>query len=406
VKDKIGTYLNVGLLYYALEIHEHGQGHCYRLLEVANKKGELVIVGQRELDGLEELPAVIKKDRPLVLTLNTSGIITKIIPDAPQSNGEALVHNSFPNLDLEQFHYEIVQMEKGTLISICKKEQLNQILDQVQALKLLSVGFSLGICNLAHLAGFLGSAAVSLSRTVVTLENGSLTAFRPLADGELPNESTYDINGLEVQGGQLLNFGGILAFLFPQKGTLSNFAERKLSLKKEFRQKRHFNLILKASLLLVLGILFLNFLAFDHYFEKVTELRADSQRNTADKEQLAKIRERVSAKGTRMKAVLSTSDSRATYYLDRLARSVPNTLLLEGIQYQPLQRPLRSSKPVALEKNTILVSGSVSNNGDFSQWIETLEGFDWVRSVETEGYGYGNDDSSHFTLKISLYEDR
>ncbi|MEC7263730.1 MAG: PilN domain-containing protein, partial [Bacteroidota bacterium] len=153
---------------------------------------------------------------------------------------------------------------------------------------------------------------------------------------------------------------------------------------------------------IILGVLLANFLVFNHYFKKSERIRTNLALDSENKKNLTMIRDKVNEKEKKVDAIVSFSNSRTSFYLDRLAASIPESILLTEVQYQPLQMPVQVSKPVLLQEHTILVLGSSASSNDFSTWITQLESLDWVEKVETMDYDYRNNNSSEFKVQISV----
>jgi len=144
-------------------------------------------------------------------------------------------------------------------------------------------------------------------------------------------------------------------------------------------------------------------LIFSYYYDKLEILNQDSSINSSNKERLVKLKETVSSKETRVETILGNKNTKSTLYLDEIANSVPNTMLLDAITYQPLLKPIQKNKLIEQNLNTILIEGESYNSDDFSNWTDTLEGFKWIKAVETQGYGYKTQKSSYFKTQKSSY---
>ncbi len=399
------TYLNEGSVYYGLEVYEQGKNVLFNLLEVRRKKQELFIGGQHTFSTMEEVPKHVKKDAPLFVVFATQSVLTKVVAANTGQEHEAIVHGSFPNLDFSTFYYQLVPMEETTVVNICKKEHLDLYLNRLMELKLPVTGFALGISPFAALLDFLTEDSMPTSTYRVQLQNRSIQEVRPIEGSEPAQKTHYDLNGLSLPHTHLLVFASILGMLSKGVEGFNNFGEELQGLQKEFRNKRHFGLLLKSSLIFVLSLLLLNFLVFTYYFQKVETLQNTSALNRDSKSKLVALKRALESKEERVNTLLATTNSKATLYVDQMAMSLPVSMLFTEIQYQPLEKPMRPKKPIQLLVGTITVRGTASNGNDFSSWVETLESFAWTKSVETQDYDYGNRGLSNFTLKIEIHDE-
>ena len=396
------TYLTEGFTYAGLEIYDvHGvERYCF--LEVNKRKGELQITNKATLSSLSELKGHLKKDVPLFLSINTSKVLTKIVEDTETKNPEALVNNSFANLDLNNFYFEVIQMPQRPIIAISKKDYLNGIIQKLNELKIRIVHFSLGISILETITLYIQKRVISGSNFQIATENDLITKISPQ-----PNEADiqYDMNGLTLSSIYILPFSNIIGNLIQKQG-ITNFREICTDLKWKFKNQRIFNCVLKFSLVFYIGLLLVNFLVFDHYHDKVEILSTAVAANSSQRENLANLEASVKKKKERVETLSTSSNSKSTYYLDKLAKNVPDDILLDEIKYQPLLKSVRDSKPIELEEHTILVSGISKDGKEFSLWLEKLEKQDWISMVETLDYDYISTETSNFSIKIGFHENK
>jgi len=193
----------------------------------------------------------------------------------------------------------------------------------------------------------------------------------------------------------------IVNYVSKNRQKLTNFNDTNHNLERTFKNNRIFNLVAKSSLILILSILLINFLIFSHYFSKVEALETTSSANTINKSKLQELKTRVEKKEELVNTLVSAANSKSSYYLDIIAQSIPSTILLDEIQYQPLTKPVRASKPIVLNSDIISIAGTTVNGSDFSLWIENLEKLKWVTSVKTYSYDYSTKNTSSFSININ-----
>ncbi len=399
---KITTYIKEGLVFYAIEICDTSSDKQYHIIEVIKKKGELIISKEKTITKVEDIPSFIdKKDSPLFLCMNTKNVVTKLTPLNSNKNPEAIVHSIFPNLSFDNFYYQISQTKINTIISIVKKGEINALLEKLKTLKLLVTNFSLGISNLTAITSYTQENQIYTSNSKIHLENNSIVSISDLTD----KNNFNIISDLKVANNSILGFSSVINYISKGTQNLTNFSAISEDLENEFKNKRFFNLLLKSFLILVLSILVINFLIFSHYFSKVEVLETTLSANTINKEHLQKLKTKVEKKEEFVNTLLSAANSKSSYYTDQIAQSIPNTILLDEIRYQPFVKPVRESKPIEVKSNIITVSGKTISGHDFSLWIETVEKLDWVISVKTYDYDYNSKNTSNFSIKINMYED-
>ncbi len=394
------TYLTEGVSYSGLEIHEAHGKEQYHYLEVLKKKGELYLVKTEQFSDLRELPKSHKRNTPLFLSINTPKVLVKLARGTQTENPEALVHTTFPNLDLDNFYYEIAQLSSHPIVTISKKEYVDGIVKKLEELGLDIFHFSLGISAMAHSIPFMEDKVVALSNFQMALENGTI---REISHIEPSAPQDYLVNGLKLTSSSLLGFSHILGHLGGNVHA-TNFIKANGQYQSRFKNRRVFGYGLRVSLSFFILLLLANFLVFDHYHTEVNRLSSELTLDSSQKENLIQLENRVKTKKERVETLKAVSSSKSTFYLDRIAKSIPQHILLDRINYCPLDKPVRDSKPILLRENTILISGISKDDAEFSKWLEHLEKWDWISSVETLDYDFVSTNVSNFLIKISFYE--
>lgn len=396
--ERLQTYSTKGTTFYGLEVYQTGDRVHFYFLEVALVKGTLTITQSCVLDTLTLLPTVAKPSIPLHLVYNTAGVITKLSAPEFTLTNRAAIEQQFPGLNFENFYVQIAPLRDHKALSIVKKNEVDDVLTRLKNMKCTVVGISLGPCSLHALLNHIKEKTLYTNTEKIVWDNATLSITKT----EEHSVKKYYANGLVINSAALLPFSGIVTFLSGHRDTYSNFDALVIALKNEHKNQRTFTLLLRASLILVLTVLLLNFISFTYYFEKVTALKKSAVLEPSHKKNLTLVRNRVQEKEKKADALLSASNSRTTFYVDRVAATIPHSILLTEWHYQPLEKPVQASRAIALQQNKIVLLGTCTSSEDFSVWITHLEELAWVKSVETLDYDYKNNHSSAFKLQIRV----
>ena len=399
--DILRTYFTKGNTFYGLEVYQIGNNVKFHLLEVVKKKDELVIMNSQSFEELKMLIDFAKTSVPIFLIYNTDSTITK----HAESNFEdrAAVEQVFPGLNFENFYFQNSRVKGLSYISIVKKQDVENYLAQLKKMKFNIGGFSLGPCSLSTIVDYLKNDFI-LTNTDKVVLNGISDTNLSISRKKRDSTSTYNINGLSIKNTEVMAFSGILSFLTSNTTVTSNFGDVARNLESEFASSRTFSILLRSSLGFILLLLLSNFLFFNFYFDRVQLSKENLAFENENKKNLTAVRDRVTEKEKKVDAVLSLSNSRTSFYLDKLGASVPKSILLTELLYQPLIKPMQESKPIQLDENRILIMGTSISSEDFSSWITHLETIEWIGSVETLDYDYKNKNTSNFKIKIGVAE--
>jgi Tfp pilus assembly protein PilN len=97
-------------------------------------------------------------------------------------------------------------------------------------------------------------------------------------------------------------------------------------------------------------------------------------RNEVLKEQYAKRRRFIERSGL-------LQSSRFSYFFDRIARIVPDSLELTSLSIATTDDKIRLGKPIKYNENQILVSGSSKGSNPFNNWKDKLKREVWLKDI-------------------------
>lgn len=394
------TYLKEGTVFNAVEV-VNGESLEYHFLSVKKKKNELEILRACSFDSIEPIKSEVEKSSNVFLIINTNSILRKVI-ESSKLEDLALVNKAFPNLKTDDFYYETLTSGNNSIVSICRKEEVDSILKKISTHIIDISGFSLGLTSINNILPFIKEKKIQLYHTKIGIEN---SLIHEVEDVKRIESTTYSINGIEVSSQYLLGFSEIIGNVLQSNSSNSNFINENRILKDEFLNKRFFNLFSKGALIGLLGVLLFNFLFFNHYFNQSEKLLQTSEVNNLNKGKLLKLDSLVKIREKMAEDILSASSSKSSFYMDEIVKTLPATLLLSELDYQPLKKQVKEKEIIEFNNNTILISGTSTNSDDFSNWVESLEKYQWTSSVAIMDYDYSNKTSSLFTLQIKLNDE-
>jgi len=200
----------------------------------------------------------------------------------------------------------------------------------------------------------------------------------------------------------LLALSGALSSLLSKRESISSFETNKQALFNDFKQAQFFRQFLKIGLAFILGILLANFLFFNSYFNKVNTLQQTAQMNQVTKTKVLELNESVQKVEKMVEDMQNSSSSKTSFYANTIVNSLPASVLLSELNYQPLAKRIKADQPLIIEKNKILVSGTSSESDSFSGWLSDLEKKEWVSKIDIIEYGSESNRLSDFSIKIII----
>ncbi|MDB9954017.1 hypothetical protein OAD49_00460 [Flavobacteriaceae bacterium] len=395
--DAFWTYLQFGKHFCGVELSTQNQTEILNATVLLQSKKELNISASFKENSVEGLSKKLPKNQHIVLIVNNEKVLSKTIENK-QTDALKLVYSAFPNINLDDFYFEVLSQKGTHFINICRKDYIKTLVDTYAKHHLLILNISLGNHSLSNLVDFLNEKIIYSSNAKITLENNDILQIEK---GSVASES-YDINGSRVTNDQLPSFSGALQPILKNNATNTNFSTEKKRLVDSYKQTRFFNLFIKFGGLFILGLLLINFLFFNHHFDTVNELEQVSEINQSTKTQIHILNETVSKKQKMIDDLLKNNGSKSSFYSHTIIESLPKTILLSDYHYQPLLRRIKEDTPIELSEDYILVSGSSIGSADFSEWINHLEKIEWIAKVSIIEYRNTNSKKSEFKISILI----
>lgn len=397
---KIFTYLQYGSHFCGIEHTSKNGVDTIHATVLKQSKTELNIESTFQSANIEDVVNKLPKNQHAILIINNDKVLSKTI-ESENNEPLKLVYKGFPNINLEEFYFEVLSEKSKHFISLCRKDYIQSILEDYSKKKVSVIDISLGNNLVSILKSYVKTISISTSNSTINLEDNRITQIEKV---EVKPED-YEINGLRVSNEQLLSFAGALQSVIKNTSTETNFVARKESLTNDFKQTRFFNQFLKFAGIFILGMLLINFFIFNNYFNQVNELKQVSEVNQSTKQRIITLKESVSKKQKMVDDLLKSNGSKSSFYSNSIMQSLPNSVLLSDLNYQPLQKRVKADKDIELEKNSITLSGASNDSAVFSNWISQLDQKEWVIKVDIIDYGSSTNTNSDFKIKIVLNDD-
>ena len=401
MKDKIRSYIETGNTIYGVEQTQHDERDMFYCLGLKKAKNNLDKITEITFKNPKDLAKHIGKDKPIALIINSKDVLTKKVNGTIKDDLKIL-NEAFPNLDVNGFYYQVLKQETSAFVSICRKDVIDTILTNFENWKLNIVDFFLGNLTLAHSLSFTeNSGYITTNNHRITLVNNEIGGLEKLVN---PTTETYDINGIDISSKFLLSFSGALRLALGTDILLGNLNQKHLELKESFKQKRIFKLSSRIVIAFLLAALTINFLFFNYYFNKVNELRSTSDIASSSQKKMTDLASKVLKSKKKVEDIHRISNSRVSLYINSIVSSIPNTITLNELDYQPIKRRIQLGKPIESELQTIKVVGESTNSELFSSWLTQLEKLNWVKIVDIVNYETLNNSVSTFNISIKVDE--
>ncbi|GAA4235716.1 general secretion pathway protein [Postechiella marina] len=340
----------------------------------------------------------LSKKQHVFLIINNGHVLTGTLENE-SSEDLKLVNKAFPNINISEFYYEVIRQNAKCFVSVCRKTYVNDLIAAYIKLGVSIINFSLGNSILSNMVNYIKTACVQTSNALVFSNNDFIDR---ISFTEETNEEHYSINGLNSSSSYILSLSGGLTSILNDYQSTSNFQDKKGEFINDFKQIRFFSQFFKIGLILTLSLLFINFLFFNFYYKKVNVLQETSQLNENAKTKILTLNEAVNKAQKMSDDMLENSVSRSSFFIDVIVQSLPESILLTEINYQPLDNRIKEDKSIALQINSIIISGISNNSALYSDWILSLEGIKWINKVDVISYNDSKKSMSEFSIKMYI----
>jgi len=400
--QKIASYLQFGNHFCGIE-HAVVNGEDTMITSFLKKgKSNIEIERSFESRSIEEVTKGLPKNQHAVLLINNTNALSKSIT-SELKDALKLVYKVFPNIDLNQFYYEVLSQGKTHFVSICRKDHVDSIIEAYSKFNIKILSFSLGNASISNVSEFISEETIFTSNAKIVSGSKVITSIEKIKNNTLSN---YDVNGLEATNKTLLSLAGALQLVLKTESAQTNFEDLKLTLDNDYKQSRFFSQFFKFGLLFILGLLVVNFLFFSHYFDKVKTLQQTAQINETNKATILKLNDKVNKTKKLVDDMLKSSGSKSSFYTNAIVQSLPSTVLLSEIHFQPLVKRIKDEQAIRYNKGIIIVSGESTSSDVFSSWIAALESKNWIETIKINDYSDTSRSKSVFTITLNLNHDK
>ncbi len=388
-----------GRRYTAIE-HAFVNGKViYHCLTLDTSKKTLSVAQKKSHSSVEKCCENISKKHPILLVINNQQVLSKIVEKQFDNSLEA-ANFCFPNLLIEDFYIEITTHKTLSMVSICRKEIVEKIIETYKIKNRAITGFSIGNSALRNSIPYFNNTSFQSSNASFHLDNNK--QLKSIEWEQKTTLKTYNLNGLKISNYDLLGFSAILNFYTQQNQHLHNFLDRNRELLKNFSHRKGYYHGTRIGTGVLFTILLLNTLFFFKYQNEIKVFKESMPFNKVHDDQRTAMKIEIEQKKGLVNTIAAHSNSTVSWYLDELGISIPSTVLLSKIHYQPILKKVKQDKEILFDARKIIISGTTSVDENFTEWIKNLESKSWVKSCAVLGYGTGKNTKTSFTIHLAL----
>jgi hypothetical protein len=343
----------------------------------------------------------------MAIVVNGKGVLHRKI--GVENTSKNLIDNILPNANPHEFFQSVTEWNAFTSISIIRKELLEKIVLEFQKKGCTLLSVSIGVADIQYLAPFLTFEAQPVLYTThflvhfndqnqpVEIEN----SVSPV--GHAQGRTEYNIGDQYIKSPILLAFGAAMGLLASDPEVPPSFPNGELvKAREEYNYSRFYSVALWTLLATLFGILLINFFIYNHYFSKNKELQDSRLISSGQEEKIKKLEAAILVKENFLSRSGWNTQSRLSYFADRIAGLVPAGALLTNMKIFPVNTGYISEEaPLTFKKDTIQLSGSCDDPTELNQFANNLRNIQDFKTVSIKNYAYKKEvQGSVFLMEI------
>lgn len=340
---------------------------------------------------IADVIAKFGKSRAYAVHVQGIGVLTRKVEALAGFRDQLIVSG-----EKDDFHFTSYNDGQQVAVSFLRKTLLEPFLAPLREAKVFLLGISCGPIPLFLLLGENGEANFDFH---LQLRNGQIT-------GLSRNEQAQTrgiCNGIFLEKHEAFDKAVLHSYVAPNAAYTNAYTpEQTADAFREyarFSQFRFFGLTLVSVILvLLLG----NRMYMGRLNQEIVQLETDL---SLSNENLALL-DRMQLEKTRKEQLISSSGANANefiaFYLDKTGESVPKSINLVEMYVFPIAEKLKQKQKVEINQERIEIIGNTASSEVLDDWIEKLNRFDWVKSVELINYLDIEQAMAEFKIIITL----
>ncbi|MCE3229882.1 MAG: hypothetical protein K0S32_4433 [Bacteroidetes bacterium] len=368
---------------------DEGVIYHYSILKNKGKKLELTETGTSK-DELK-LPKSIEKNKiPLVLVINGKGVILKKISLSENSEAsfEDLIKSNLPTINPDEFFIQIFRQENFTaFITLCRKEQINNILSTVRDKNYQVANVLIGppsIIGLQPLWNNFNSLPTSLHKAELT--NGFADTFSNSTEKE-----QVKIEDISFQSDYTLGFSGALSYLM-QNPLVETNNEELLAIEKNHKEKNKLRFIMIVLVAITFTVAAVNVFFYTSYFDKNNKLETELSVYQGKYEQINQLLADYQKKKDLIENAGILNRNKLSEYADKIAKTIPDEVVLSELYFNPKDESEDSEDSLVKFRNKeLIIKGNCNKSLIINEWVNVLKMQKFVKDVSLEKFAYNNE---------------
>jgi hypothetical protein len=378
----------------AIEICFIDSGINYLYAHCRNKKNKFDLGETGTIKDLSQLPKnILRNKTPLVLIVNGKGVFLKKITINKEGNQDfsQIVHENLPAINQVEFFIQLYKQNEGAaFIVLCRKEQVNKIIEELQSKKFDIAGILLGAPAVIGLQPLWSSYNfLSTSLHQAELSNGSLDTITAYPPNFQSGKTTLE--GMSFSSEHTLGIAGGISY-FTQSTISESANEELISLQKNHTEnnKLRFLAICCVALAFILSVT--NVIFYTVCFDKNNTLETELGVYQGKQEEINKLLSDYQKNKGLIENAGILNKNKLTEYADRIGKTLPKEVVLSELYFNPKKDNDYSEDSLMTFKNKeIVLRGNCKKSFIINEWISVLKMQKFIHDVNLEKFAYNSE---------------
>lgn len=371
-------------------------------VHVSSKAKQLVKIAEHtHLKQMEQLASRLPQKIPLVLCFNGKGILLR---EQQETEAEQHLTSLLPGVNPSEFYHQSLTAGGKRYTFIARKPIIDEWLTRFTEKGYQVIDIQLGAGNLHNLLPFLPPTMATYTGHSLSfqVQQATLSKVYPTPAGATSEEVLtgnlyFQSSSLIALGNALQTFVHTISSLPPGLPVPALDQNKKnLSFHKYQTAFGWFTLIS------LLSILIINYIFFDHYFTRNQALASVILLNQEKSMMEQKLKEKIDSDFHYLQTLGWDKNSKHSYFADRVAALVPETIVLTSLNNHPLKEDDNNTHSQTFEQHQLILTGKSDDPSDLNQFVNAIRNIEEVNAVSLKSYLYKREtQNGQFIIEIN-----
>ena len=394
-----------------IECYWNGNSMLYNMshLKKKNNKVEQVaaLIGE---NSLENISKSLPKGIPVIIIVTGKSVLSRLVEVDADKNDSNILNKLIPNANLNDFclsyGHSPVTSSGEYHVSVIRKQLLLEIYSNFEKTNLSVVGCLLGalaVDNISENFNFNNEQNVLASNHFFTITGNRIVAYKKL-EHEISHEEG-NFGGMQINGESLLAYVAALHYFYFGYTNFPTNSDFLTTPSAVYSSKLFFMNSMKIILFSAFGILLINFIAFQQINKQLLKKSQQYEGYQEGVFEFNRLQSEFGLKFEFMKQNGLLTPPKASFYIDKIASSIPDKIMLTSLKVYPRKDDQTGADDDGLhfDNDKIVVSGNCKRSYDLNIWIKLLNNYKWIEKIVVSDFIQNNSsEPGRFTLEFKL----